>query len=120
MPSRAGPMTFMVAPERDDTEDLPRLAVEVAFALPERQKIVSLSVAAGTTAREAVRLADIGQYFPDLPRATFEQAELGIFGKRLRDPERHALQAGDRVEIYRPLRIDPKQARIQRAAESRR
>lgn len=96
------------------------LTVEVAFALPERQKIVALAVPAGTTAREAVRLASLERYFPDLPTDTFEHAELGIFGKRLRDPEGHALRAGDRVEIYRPLRIDPKQARIKRAARSER
>lgn len=102
----------------DAGEALPRLAVEVAFALPERQKIVTLSVPAGTTAREAVKLADLARHFPDISPPTFEQAALGIFGKRLRDPERQVLQAGDRVEVYRPLRIDPKQARIQRAAQS--
>ena len=94
--------------------------VEVAFALPDRQKIVSLSVPTGTTAREAVSLADMPRHFPDLPAVTFAQAPLGIFGKRLRDPERHELQAGDRVEIYRPLLIDPKKARAKRAADAAR
>lgn len=93
-----------------------KITVEVAFALPERQKIVSLLVPVGTTAREAVMLAAMEQYFPDHSATTFTQAELGIFGKRLRTPERHVLQAGDRVEIYRALLIDPKQARMQRAA----
>lgn len=101
-------------------EEAPCLSVEVAFALPERQKIVTLAVPPGTTARQAVQLARLEQYFPDLPITTFAQGELGIFGKRLRDPERHALQAGDRVEIYRPLLIDPKQARARRAAQSER
>lgn len=109
----------MDATEREQ-DVLVHLAVEVAFALPERQKIVSLSVPDGTTAREAVRLAGLEHYFPDLTADVFEQAELGIFGKRLREPKTHALQAGDRVEVYRPLRIDPKQARIKRAAQSRR
>lgn len=94
-----------------------QLTVEVAFALPERQKLITLHVPVGTTARQAVHLAQLGQYFPDLPAATFEQAELGVFGQRLRDPEHYALRMGDRVEIYRPLQIDPKQARAQRAVQ---
>nr|WP_297461045.1 RnfH family protein [uncultured Halomonas sp.] len=96
------------------------LEVEVAFALPERQKIVTLTVAPGTTAREAVRQAHLTEHFPDLPAVTFDEAELGIFGRRLPDPDSHVLRMGDRVEIYRPLRIDPKQARIERAARKAR
>ncbi|SHL26457.1 RnfH family protein [Halomonas caseinilytica] len=91
--------------------------VEVAFALPHRQRIVSLTLPEGVSAREAVRKADLAQYFPDVPRETFENAALGIFGKALRDPDRYALQEGDRVEVYRPLRIDPKAARAARAAD---
>ncbi|MGC3874832.1 RnfH family protein [Halomonas sp. GXIMD04776] len=91
------------------------LTVEVAFALPEYQKIVTLAVPHGTTAREAVTQAQMEQYFPALPQETFSQGALGVFGKRLRDPGRYVLRAGDRIEIYRPLRIDPKQARMKRA-----
>ncbi|MCG7599463.1 RnfH family protein [Halomonas sp. McH1-25] len=103
-----------------DAKSTAAVTIEVAFALPDRQKIVTLAVKPGTTAREAVRFADMSRYFPDLPETTFIQAPLGIFGKRLRDPERHELQAGDRVEIYRPLLIDPKQARAKRAADASR
>ncbi|GEK46483.1 UPF0125 protein [Bisbaumannia pacifica] len=92
------------------------LSIEVAFALPEKQRIVALDVAPGTTPRQAVRLSRIHEQFPELPAETFEAAQLGIFGKALRDPEAHALREGDRVEIYRPLQIDPKAARRQRAA----
>lgn len=91
------------------------LIVEVAFALPESQKIVTLSILPGITAREAVEMAQMPQYFPALPPETFAQGALGIFGKLLRDPDRHVLRTGDRVEMYRPLRIDPKQARMKRA-----
>lgn len=94
----------------------PELTVEVAFALPERQKIVTLAVPPGTTAREAVRQAHLDEHFPELAAESFEDAELGVFGKRLPAPDRYMLSAGDRVEVYRPLRIDPKQARIERAA----
>lgn len=103
-----------------DARAAPELTVEVAFALPERQKIVSLVVPAGTTAREAVRWARLDEHFPELPAESFEDAELGIFGKRLPAPDRHVLRAGDRVEVYRALRIDPKQARVERAARKSR
>lgn len=96
------------------------LDVEVAFALPERQRIISLAVPEGTTARQAVALAGLEAAFPELPPATFRQADLGIFGKRLRDPDAVRLRAGDRVEVYRPLQLDPKAARSARAAREKR
>lgn len=91
------------------------LTVEVAFALPSKQRIVALRVPEGTTARQAVALADLPALFPDLPSDTFAQAPLGIFGKALREPDTHPLRDGDRVEVYRPLAIDPKAARLERA-----
>ncbi len=51
----------------------------------------------------------------ELPAKTFEQAPLGIFGKALRHPDKEPLREGDRVEVYRPLQIDPKVARLERA-----
>lgn len=96
------------------------LDVEVAFALPERQRIIPLAVPEGTTARQAVAMARLETAFPELPPATFRQADLGIFGKRLRDPDAVRLRAGDRVEVYRPLQIDPKAARSERAAREKR
>ncbi|WP_136068301.1 RnfH family protein [Modicisalibacter radicis] len=106
----------MVATEPHD--EPAAINVEVAFALPQRQRIVALTLAAGTTAREAVRCAELGRHFPELPASTFLEAELGIFGKVLREPHKHVLQPGDRIEVYRPLLIDPKQARRQRADRS--
>ncbi|QOR40500.1 RnfH family protein [Billgrantia diversa] len=91
------------------------LAVEVVFALPDRQRIVALEVPEGTTARQAVALAGLDRLFPEVPAATFAEADLGIFGKLLRDPDVQRLRAGDRVEVYRPLEIDPKAARARRA-----
>ncbi|WP_027965568.1 RnfH family protein [Halomonas halocynthiae] len=92
-----------------------KLAVEVAFALPERQCIVELQVVEGTTAREAVAMARLENYFPQLSSSSFTQASLGIFGKQLKQPEVHVVREGDRVEVYRPLNIDPKAARLARA-----
>ena len=56
--------------------------------------------------REAVRLSDVVREFPE---ADIEAAPLGIFGKAVKDDT--VLRALDRVEIYRPLLIDPKEAR---------
>jgi len=91
------------------------LDVEVAFALPERQRIIPLAVPDGTTARQAVEMARLEEAFPELPPATFREADLGIFGRRLRDQDSRVLRAGDRVEVYRPLQLDPKAARSARA-----
>ncbi len=85
--------------------------VEVAWATPERQLIVPVAVPAGTTAAEAVRLSGIGQAVGE---ADLDQRPLGVFGKRVK-PDR-ALESGDRVEIYRPLKADPKIVRRELAA----
>lgn len=94
--------------------DEPRIAVEVAYALPHKQKIVGLQVPEGTTAREAVQQSGIGRDFPDLDVAA---APLGLFGKAIKEAQ--VLAAGDRVEIYRPLKADPKDARKARAAKAK-
>ena len=97
------------------------LDVEVAYAQPDRQCILPLRVPQGTTARQAVTMAMPGleEAFPELSPAAFRDADLGLFGKRLREPDAVSLRGGDRVEIYRPLQIDPKAARSARAARAR-
>ncbi|MBZ2169028.1 MULTISPECIES: RnfH family protein [Marinobacter] len=88
------------------------LNVEVAYARPDRQEIVKVNVPEGTTVLEAVELSGIATLFPEVnPRET----DMGIFGKVVKDPSAHTLREGDRVELYRPLIIDPKQARLNRA-----
>lgn len=95
------------------------ITVEVAYARPERQRIVELQVKVGTTALEAVQLSGIVQEFPEIDLAN---ANMGVFskaldGKTLPLPQDYRLQERDRVEIYRPLLIDPKEARLARAAK---
>lgn len=89
--------------------------IEVAYATPEKQRIVSLTVPEGTTVREAARRSQLDEQFPGLD---LEVAPLGIFGKKVPKPEQTAVEEGQRVEIYRPLLIDPKQARANRAAKA--
>ena len=88
------------------------LAVEVAFARPDRQEIIPVTVPEGTTAVEAVKLSGIVDIFPEIDP---DRIDMGIFGKVIKKPAEHALREGDRVELYRPLKIDPKQARLNRA-----
>lgn len=88
------------------------IRVEVAYATPEKQAICPVNVPEGTTAFEAAEASDIRTVFPEID---LESADMGIFGKVVKAPREHALREGDRVEIYRPLKIDPKQARLNRA-----
>lgn len=89
------------------------IAVEVAYALPQKQKIISLVVPEGTSVLDAVRQSRIWEHFPELD---IEASAMGIFGKAVPKPAERAINAGERVEIYRPLIADPKEVRKQRAA----
>lgn len=88
------------------------MEVEVAYARPDKQQIVPVTVPEGTTALEAARLSGIVDMFPELD---LDATDMGVFGKVIKDPAAHELRQGDRVELYRPLKIDPKQARLNRA-----
>ncbi len=92
-----------------------KIQIEVAYALPTRQQIVPLSVAAGTTVYEGAKKSGIDQIFPEID---FDAVDMGIFGKVVKKPKEELLRDGDRIEIYRPLIIDPKQARLNRAKKA--
>lgn len=92
------------------------MTVEVAYALPDKQRIIRIAVPAGTTMLEAVHLSRIVEYFPGLD---VENSAMGIFGKAVPAPAQRVLLDGERVEIYRPLIIDPKEVRKQRAARAK-
>lgn len=91
------------------------IAIEVVFAAVERQQLLALTVPEGTTLRAAVLASGIGQAFPELD---LEHCPVGIFGKQVMDPQVRVVQAGERIEIYRPLLADPKEIRRQRAAKA--
>lgn len=90
------------------------MTVEVAYARPDRQEIISLQLPVGTTAEEAVLQSGILKIFPEVDLA---KNRLGIFGRLVKAGQ--SLSEGDRVEIYRPLKADPKEVRRQRAREGR-
>jgi putative ubiquitin-RnfH superfamily antitoxin RatB of RatAB toxin-antitoxin module len=95
-----------------------RLRIEVAFGWPDRQILKSVSLPGGATVREAVE----GSGILDVIRARDPGYELredrvGVFGKRADLDD--TLRDGDRVELYRPLVADPKEARRARAEADR-
>ena len=96
----------------NDSELIP---VEVAYARADRQMIIPLNVATGTTAEQAIEQSGILQAFPEI---NLEKNKLGIFAKLSKKDT--PLKAGDRVEIYRPLIADPKEVRRKREAEGKR
>lgn len=80
-----------------------KLRVEVVRALPGSQEVVSVELAPGATAGDAIKASGLEEPY----------AGLGRFGKRIEPGT--VLRDGDRVELLRPLFADPKEARRQRA-----
>lgn len=89
--------------------------IEVAFALPDEQLILNVQVPEGTSVFDAAKMSGIEARFDDL---NVDDMPMGIFGKTVRKPKDELIKAGQRIEIYRPLIIDPKQARANRAAKA--
>jgi hypothetical protein len=84
--------------------------VEVVYALRDEQVLIALDLPEGATVRQAIEESGLLQRFPDIDPA---RMSTGIFGRLTTNDAR--LEDGDRVEIYRPLAVDPKNARRDRA-----
>ena len=96
------------------------IAIEVVYALPEVQHRIRLVVEEPCTALQALKLSGFQQRFEDLT-----DPELGVYSRPLDGrlnplPGSYLMRDGDRLEIYRPLQLDPKKARLQRAARKQR
>ena len=87
------------------------IAVQVCHALPDSAFLRSLRVPAGTTIEQAVAQSGLLQAIPGIDLAV---NMVGIYGKR--KPLDSVLHEHDRVEVYRPLQADPKEARRRRAS----
>jgi putative ubiquitin-RnfH superfamily antitoxin RatB of RatAB toxin-antitoxin module len=96
-----------------DASAAPPIHVEVVYALPQRVWRVELSLLAGSTVSMAVDAARLRERIPELAD---RELDLGIFNHPCNGAR--VLRDGDRVEIYRPLLIDPKDARRLRAAQA--
>jgi uncharacterized protein len=88
--------------------------IEVVYARPERVLLKSLSVNSCTTLRQAIEISGILQQCPEVDLA---RNKVGIFSK-IKDLD-SVLSDGDRIEIYRELKIDPMEARRKRAGKNR-
>jgi putative ubiquitin-RnfH superfamily antitoxin RatB of RatAB toxin-antitoxin module len=84
--------------------------VEVAYAKPEEQVIVALAMEEGATVEAAIKASGLLERFPEIVKS---ELNAGIFGVACKLDQ--AVSDADRIEIYRPLVHDPKEARRQRA-----
>ncbi|WP_267225934.1 RnfH family protein [Dyella silvae] len=89
-----------------------QITVEVAYAGPVSQLVRRVAVPEGSTVMQAIEASGIAQAVPGL---VIDPARLGIFSRKATPDQR--VGEGDRVEIYRPLTLDPKEARRRRAHE---
>lgn len=82
------------------------LRVEVVYALPSVQALIAVELEEGATVQDAIERSGLARRFPEVDR---QPRVVGIFGRIV--PEATTLREGDRVEIYRRLGADPKEAR---------
>jgi putative ubiquitin-RnfH superfamily antitoxin RatB of RatAB toxin-antitoxin module len=87
-----------------------RIAVEVAYAEAGRQWVLPVQLPAGATVMQAIEASGLLEQVPGL---AIDPARLGVFSRKAAPGQ--VLEDGDRVEIYRPLSLDPKEARRRRA-----
>lgn len=90
------------------------IQVEVAYAKPDRQDVISVKLPEGSTIQQAIEVSGLLQRNPEIDVA---KAKVGIYGKLSKMDT--VVRSRDRVEIYRPLIADPKEVRKQRAAEGK-
>ena len=88
------------------------ILVEIAYALPEEQVIISIKVPTIFNVQQAIEKSGIQKKFPSID---LSKNKVGIFGKKTTLDQ--TLNNRDRIEIYRPLILDPKEMRRKRAAK---
>jgi putative ubiquitin-RnfH superfamily antitoxin RatB of RatAB toxin-antitoxin module len=91
-----------------------RITVTVVYALSEAAIEIEVELATGATVADAVELSGLAARHPE---ADIARRPVGVFGKRV--DRRTMVIDGDRVEVYRPLRAEPKDARRKRAGRRR-
>lgn len=90
------------------------MQIEVVYALPTEQVRISVMFNDGLTVKQAIQNSGLLDRYPDINLA---QQKVGIFGEIVTLD--YKVQAGDRIEIYRPLQIDPMEARRLRAKRTK-
>ncbi|SUW62601.1 Uncharacterised protein family (UPF0125) [Buttiauxella agrestis] len=91
----------------------PEIKVEVVYALPEKQYLLKVWLAHGSTVEQAIAASGILELRTDID---LTKNKVGIFSRPVKLTD--TLNDGDRVEIYRPLIADPKELRRQRAEKA--
>jgi putative ubiquitin-RnfH superfamily antitoxin RatB of RatAB toxin-antitoxin module len=86
------------------------IAIEVAYATAKLQTVLNLTVSSESTVEQAIIESGILKQWPEID---LQKNKVGIFGQLCELDK--VLNAGDRVEIYRPLQKDPMEARRQKA-----
>ena len=88
--------------------------MEVVYAEPGQQALVSLSLVAGSSVADAIAQSGLAVRFPTVD---LQRLAVGIWGHPVARDQ--LLEDGDRVELYRPLAMDPREARRQLAEHGR-
>jgi putative ubiquitin-RnfH superfamily antitoxin RatB of RatAB toxin-antitoxin module len=91
-----------------------RLSVQVCYALADEQALIALELPAGATLQQAIEASGVLRRYPQIDLST---QKVGVFGKL--KPLDTVLSDHDRVEIYRPLLVDPKVSRQRRVEKTR-
>ncbi|MRX28543.1 RnfH family protein [Kangiella sp. HZ709] len=89
------------------------IKAEVAYALPDKQTLLSLQVDKDDSLEVIIKASGILELYPEIDLAV---SKVGIFSKLAKLTD--TLHDGDRIEIYRPLIVDPKEVRKQRALKA--
>jgi uncharacterized protein len=91
-----------------------QITVEVAYALPERQSLLTVSVSRHSTVQQVIEQSGILQQYADIDLAV---QKVGIWSRPVKLDD--MIKSGDRIEIYRPLIADPKDLRRRRAEKAK-
>lgn len=103
-------MPLSIAQKHSMANLMAKLTVEVAYALPNKQTLYSLVVESGMTVEQVIKHSSLLKEFSNL---TLDSLEVGIFSKKTSLDTQ--VSNNDRIEVYRPLVVEPKEARRLRA-----
>lgn len=90
------------------------IQVEVVYALPHEQKVLTEVVDKDSTVEEIIKQSGVLEHYPEID---LSNNKVGVFGRNVR--LNATVQDKDRIEIYRPLLADPKEIRRKRAEQAK-
>ncbi len=89
-----------------------KITIELIYALPNEQELITIQVEESTQIKEAIIISGILEKYPEI---NLSNNPVGIFSQKVSLDSK--IRQGDRIEIYRPLKIDPKEARRKRVTK---